>query len=55
MEETIRRVKCLYEHQRENPTFWKAWDDQKRFKKEQRLEGKQAFLFQTQSLGIVIF
>jgi hypothetical protein len=36
MEETIRRVKCLYEQQREKPTFRKAWDDQKKFKKEQR-------------------
>jgi hypothetical protein len=36
MEETIRRTKCLYEQQREKPTFRKAWDDQKRFKKEQR-------------------
>jgi hypothetical protein len=27
MEETIRRVKCLVEQQREKPTFWKAWDD----------------------------
>jgi hypothetical protein len=34
MEETIRREKCLHEQQRENPTFWKAWDDQKKFKKE---------------------
>jgi hypothetical protein len=36
MEETIRRGKCLYEQQRENPTFRKAWIDQKKFKKEQR-------------------
>ena len=36
MEETIRRVKFLYKQQREKPTFRKAWDDQKRFKKEQR-------------------
>jgi hypothetical protein len=36
MEETIRRVKCLYEQQREKPTFRKAWDDQKKFKKEHR-------------------
>jgi hypothetical protein len=36
MEETIRREKFLYEQQKENPTFQKAWDDQKRFKKEQR-------------------
>jgi hypothetical protein len=34
MEETIRRDKCLYEKQREKPTFRKVWDDQKRFKKE---------------------
>jgi hypothetical protein len=27
MEETIRRVKCLYEQQREKPTFGKAFDD----------------------------
>jgi hypothetical protein len=36
MEETIRREKCLHEQQREKPTFRKAWDDQKKFKKEQR-------------------
>jgi hypothetical protein len=36
MEETIRREKFLYEQQREKPTFQKAWDDHKRFKKEQR-------------------
>ena len=36
MEETIRGKKCLYEQQREKPTFQKAWDDQKNFKKEQR-------------------
>jgi hypothetical protein len=30
MEETIRKVKCLYKQQREKPTFRKAWDDQKR-------------------------
>jgi hypothetical protein len=35
MEETIRREKCLYEQQREKPTFRKAWEDQKKFKKEQ--------------------
>jgi hypothetical protein len=34
MEETIRREQCLYEQQREKPTFRKAWDDQKRIKKE---------------------
>jgi hypothetical protein len=36
MEETIRREKCSYEQQRERSILRKAWDDQKRFKKEQR-------------------
>ena len=36
MEETIRREKFLYEQQREKPTFQKTWDDQKKFKREQR-------------------
>jgi hypothetical protein len=36
MEETIIWEKLLYEQRRERPTFWKAWDDQKKFKKEQR-------------------
>jgi hypothetical protein len=45
MEETIRRAKCLYEQQRENPTFWKAWHDQKRFKKEQRQKGNMPPFF----------
>jgi hypothetical protein len=45
MEETIRREKCLYEQQRENPTFQKAWDDQKRFKKEQRQKGNKPPFF----------
>ena len=34
MEETITREKCLYEKQRENPNFRKAWEDQRKFKKE---------------------
>jgi hypothetical protein len=46
MEETIKREKCLYEKQREKPTFRKAWDDQKKFKKEQRQKRKQTSLFQ---------
>jgi hypothetical protein len=35
MEEMIRRAKCLYE-QKKNPTFQKAWEDKKKFKKEKR-------------------
>jgi hypothetical protein len=45
MEETIRREKCLYEQQRERPTFQKAWDDQKKFRKEKRLKGNQPLFF----------
>jgi hypothetical protein len=47
MKETIRRVKCLYEQQREKPIFRKAWDDQKRFKKEQRHKGNMPPFFRT--------
>jgi hypothetical protein len=36
MEEMIRREECLYEQQKENPTFRNAWDDQKMFNKEKR-------------------
>jgi hypothetical protein len=36
MEETIRREKCLYEQQGKRPILWKAWNDQRKFKKEQR-------------------
>jgi hypothetical protein len=51
MEETIRRVKCLYEQQRENPTFRKAWDDQKKFKNEQRQKGNKPPFFRNSPQG----
>jgi hypothetical protein len=51
MEETIRRAKCLYEQQREKPTFRKAWDDQKRFKKEQRQKGDKPSFFRNSRQG----
>jgi hypothetical protein len=51
MEETIRREKCLYEQQREKPTFRKAWDDQKRFKKEQRQKGNMPSFFRNSPWG----
>jgi hypothetical protein len=50
MEETIRRAKCLYEQQRERPTFRKAWDNQKRFKKEQRQKGSKPSFFRNRHL-----
>jgi hypothetical protein len=45
MEETIRREKFFYEKQREKPTFQKAWDDKKNFKKEQRQKGNKPPFF----------
>jgi hypothetical protein len=51
MEETIRREKCLYEQQREKPTFRKAWDDQKRFKKEQGQKGNMPPFFKNNPWG----
>jgi hypothetical protein len=32
LEETIRRVKCLYDQQKARPTFQKDWEDKKKFK-----------------------
>ena len=44
MEETIRKVKCLYEQQGERPILRKVWDDRRKFKKEQRQkESKPSF------------
>jgi hypothetical protein len=51
MEETMRRTKCLYEQQREKPTFRKAWDDQKKFKKEQRQKGNKPPFFRNSPQG----
>jgi hypothetical protein len=36
MEETIRREKCLYDQHKGNPTFQRAWEDKRKFKREQR-------------------
>jgi hypothetical protein len=51
MEETIRREKCLYEQWREKPIFQKAWDNQKRFKKEQRKKGRKPSFFRNSPWG----
>jgi hypothetical protein len=39
LEETIRRSKFLYDHQKARPTFQKAWEDKKKFKMDQRKKG----------------
>jgi hypothetical protein len=51
MEEMIRSEKCLYEQQRENPTFRKAWYDQKKFKKEKRQKGNKPPFFRNSPHG----
>jgi hypothetical protein len=51
MEETIRREKCLYEKQRERPTFQKAWDDLNKFRKEQRKKGNKPPFFRNSPQG----
>jgi hypothetical protein len=51
MEETIRREKCLYEQQGERPILWKAWNDQRKFKKEQRQKGNKPSFFRNSLQG----
>jgi hypothetical protein len=45
MEETIRREKFLYDQQNEKPTFQKAWEDNKKFKREHRKKGNKTPFF----------
>jgi hypothetical protein len=51
MEETISREKWLYEQQREKPTFWKAWEDKKKFKIDQRKKGTKPSFFRNSPQG----
>jgi hypothetical protein len=51
MEETIRRKKCFYEQQRENPNFQKSWEDKKRFKIDQRNKGTKPPFFRNSPQG----
>jgi hypothetical protein len=44
-------VKCLYEQQREKPTFWKAWEDKKKFKMDQRKKGNKPPFFKNSPQG----
>jgi hypothetical protein len=45
MEETIRRVKCLYDQHKGKPTFQRAWEDKNKFKREQRQKGNKLPFF----------
>jgi hypothetical protein len=51
MEEMIRRAKCLYEQQKEKPTFQKAWEDKKKFNKEHRKKGTKSSFFRNNPQG----
>jgi hypothetical protein len=51
MEEMTRRAKCLYEQQREKPTFRKDWEDKKKFKMDQRKKGTKTPFFRNSSQG----
>jgi hypothetical protein len=51
MEETIRKAKFLYEQQGERPILWKAWNDQRKFRKEQRQKGNKPSFFRNSPWG----
>ena len=41
----MRREKCLYEKQSENPTFRKAWEDEKKFNMDKTKKGTKPSFF----------
>jgi hypothetical protein len=45
LEETIRRDKCLYDQLKARPSFQKAWEDNKKFKMDQRKKGAKPPFF----------
>jgi hypothetical protein len=45
LEETIRRHKCLYDQLKARPAFQKAWEDNKKFKMDQRKKGAKPPFF----------
>jgi hypothetical protein len=51
MEETIRRAKCLYDRQKEKPTFQKDWEDKKKFKREHGKKGNKPPFFRNNPQG----
>jgi hypothetical protein len=51
MEEMIRREKCLYEQEREKPTFWMAWEDKKKIQMDQRKKGTKPPFFRNNPQG----
>jgi hypothetical protein len=51
LEETIRREKCLYDQHKGKPTFQRAWEDKRKFKKEQRQKGNKPPFFRNSPQG----
>jgi hypothetical protein len=51
LEETIRRDKCLYDQQKARPSFQKAWEDNKKFKMDQRKKGAKPPFFRNNPQG----
>jgi hypothetical protein len=45
LEETIRRDKCLYDQLKARPYFQKSWEDNKKFKMDQRKKGPKPPFF----------
>lgn len=48
---TIRRAKCLYDHQKARPTFQKYWEDKNKFNMEQRKKGSKPPFFRNNPQG----
>jgi hypothetical protein len=51
LEETIRRVKCLYDQHKRNSTFQRSWEDKNKFNMEQRKKGNKPPFFKNSSQG----
>jgi hypothetical protein len=51
LEETIRRYKCLYDQQKGNPTFQRAWEEKKKFSRDVRKKGINPPFFRNNPQG----
>jgi hypothetical protein len=51
LKETIRRAKLLYYRQKGKPTFQKAWEDKKKFKRKQRKKVNKTPFFRNSLQG----
>jgi hypothetical protein len=51
LEETIRQAKCLYDQQKQRPTFQKYWEDKNKFKMDQRKKGNKPPFFRNNAQG----